>query len=304
MSKYRKINDGSWERLINSSAPTQDTANQYIASLNHFFAWINENNLPLRVSEATKHEYIQAYVNDRIEDDYSPSSIKKDIAALTCGRDESMSDYVRPRYNIGEGYKGRYYEIPSSYKEDRLYRIAPFIGCRRSEYCRLKQEDLIKRDGRLYISVYKGKGGKNTEYLIEREHESAIRSFFADIRGKGGYILSKDECSRTIHMNLHACRRERVQDLYERFVNATEKEKDFMRREIKYRFDGNKKKEGIYEREMRKIRNSPVYHVRGSIRKDMQAKGKALSYDREALLYASVMTAHYRTDVIVAYYMR
>ncbi len=304
MSKHKKINDGSWERTIQKNAPTADTANQYISSLKHFYAWIAENNLPLRVSEMTKHEYIQYYIYDKIEDDYSPASIKKDLAALTCGRNERMSDYVRPRLNIGEGHKGRDCETPITYKEDRIFQIAPLIGCRRSEYCRLKQEDLIERDSRLFVSVKKGKGGKSTEYLVEKEHECAVKSFFDDVRGKDGYILSKDECSRTLHMNLHACRRERVQDLYERFVNAPEKEKNFMRREIKHRFDGNEKKKELYEREMRKIRNSPVYHVRGSIRKDMQTNGKALSYDREALLYASVMTAHYRTDVIVAYYMR
>lgn len=288
MSKYRKINNGDWQRSVRIAAKTENTAEQYVSHINKFLEWVEKNGLPLRISEEKKHSYIQSYLNYLDSEGYSPATIKKYLAALTCGRDENMKSYNRPVLKIGEGQKGRNTEVAETYKEDRVFKVAPYIGCRKSEYARLKSDDLIERDGRLFVCVKKGKGGKNSEYLIERDFEEAIREFFGDIRGKLGYILSLQEVGRAKHMNLHARRRLRVLDLYYRFKTANDDEKKWMRQEMKYRLEANPKKKGRYKKEMTMIEKNPVYKVRGSVREDMERRGLPLEYDREALLYASI----------------
>lgn len=308
MARQSKVVNQLIDGLKGSNISSSSWA-QYKSVFNQFDKWVKDTEGTDRVAPERLHSLIQEYVSERAEH-CAASTLKRDLAALCSGTRERMDSYDRPRNDIGEQTKGREHlrGVQRGYEsllQDRTRLVAPYIGCRLDEYAKLRTEDVYRHeDGRLYVHVIGGKGGKDNAYLVEREHEQKVIEWSRDARGDKGHILSLDEARRLSHANLHECRRERVQDLYERYVRADQEERKQMDERVRERYLANPVKAREYERVKDRIEKSPIYHTQGSVRRDLEDRGLPLHYDRAALIYASVMTAHYREHVIVDHYMR
>ena len=188
----------------------------------------------------------------------------------------------------------------------RLHEISRKIGIRSNEYADLRKDDLIRHDGHLYVIVRQGKGGKYQEQLIKPEYEKTVISFFNDVRGKDGYILTKEERDHARKDNTHAGRREYAREMYEYFLNLPEREKDYYRKEMERRFKENPRKaeNEAWKTYQDQLKSHPVIATRDETRRALIDQGKSPFLDREAMMMTSVFClAHYRTNVAINNYV-
>lgn len=243
---------------------------------------------------------IPDYIEDRKKQGLSEATLHTDLACLCKATGASMSDFMT--IHRGQPKKGRSDSSRRvrSEKNQRVLSFATKVGIRKQEYSHLKRSDFVEKDGRAYVIVRKGKGGKRQEQLILPEDVEFVKSYFD---GSENYVFSKEEIKACTHSNLHEIRRERAQMLYERWrVELKDPQKrEEMMRILEDRFNENPLKMGKFNRSKM---NTP-YKTRGEVRKELYEANRPLEYDRLALLSVSVLAlAHYREDVCVKHYMK
>ena len=176
------------------------------------------------------------------------------------------------------------------------------VGIRRAEIGNLRGRDLLEKDGRLYVVVEHGKGGKYQEQLILKKDEEKVRSFFEG-KGKDEYIFNKAQMEACEHANLHGLRREHAQECYKHYESLLKSpiEREKMKDLLEARFNSNRAKMGKFDRQKMDV----PYVTRGDVRHELYEAGKQLTYDRLALMATSVLhLSHYREDVAVKNYMK
>lgn len=190
----------------------------------------------------------------------------------------------------------------SDARYQRLVDFARVVGLRRAEYAQLRGRDLVCRDGRYYVHVLHGKGGREQWQLIDKEDVPIVQACFAGI-DLDELVFSTEDMKNKL--NLHLLRREQAQEMYLRYVERMEENPTYrqeLTQALKQAF-ADAGKDWRKSKDMRRL-DTP-YFTRKSIRRDMAANARALHYDRVALMAVSVFhLAHWRADVTVANYMR
>lgn len=285
-------------------APKADSIKHYKDIADRFSKWAEKEMGTKRIDPALYHDLAQQYIDTRISRGLSADTIHTDVAALSKAMGVKMNTFSYPMRSAPT--KGRGGETHSNEKIARLEAVKDKIGIRMSEYRDLKEHDLLERDGRLYVIVEQGKGGKYQEQFIRPEYEKDVREFFKDVRGKDGYILSKEERDAAKDAATHAGRREYAREMYEYFRTLPEREKEYFRHELEERFKENpiKAERNSYKTYIERLDRSPIYYTRGSNRDRLLEQGRDTCFDREALMMTSVFClAHYREDVTVKNYL-
>ena len=271
----------------------------YETRIDVYSKWARENGLKT-ANLAEVRASIPAYIEDRKKQGLSSATLHTDLACLCKATGASMSEFDTIRR--GQPRKGRSDDARRvrSAENRRVLDFATKVGVRKMEYSHIKGSDFVEKDGRAYVIVRKGKGGKRQEQLILPEDVEFVKSYFD---GSENYVFSKAEIKACTHANLHEIRRGRAQMLYERWrveLKNPEKREEMMRL-LEERFDENPKKMGKFNRAKM---NTP-YKTRGEVRKELYEANKPLEFDRLALLSVSVLAlAHYREDVAVKHYMK
>lgn len=154
-------------------------------------------------------------------------------------------------------------------EQEAVRTIARACGARRGGIIGLTAEDLIARDGRLYIHL-KEKGGKEREAIVLPAYETTVQEIFAAYAGNskaaatGGKQRLFSRSALPKDMPLHYLRAQYAQDLYRYY-------------------------------EAQGAASGRVYHCR--------AERKGQRYDKGVLMAVSHNLGHSRCDVVVSHYL-
>ena len=276
-----------------------NTLEQYKRSINQFTKYLAENGMKKATLDEAKGQ-IQNFINYlRDEKGLSGASQKARLAGVCAATGTKMSDY---RYDSpGIATKGRNNEGRRNETNERVIEFAHMVGIRESEYAKLKGRDLIERDGRTYVVVEKGKGGKYQEQLIAPKDVEAVKEYFIG-KNANEKIFTREEMASCEHANLHAIRREHAQQIYTHYKNLTFEEKVKIIKLLEQRILENPKKASKFDPiEFENKLERPIY-LR-SYRGEYEKQGKEWKLDRFAVTAVSVLhLAHYRTDVVTHHY--
>ena len=187
-------------------------------------------------------------------------------------------------------------------KYRRLVDFAKVVGLRRDEYRNLRGRDLTHIDGHAYVIVERGKGGKTQYQRIDDVDAPLIESYFMGLE-QDDPVFSEEEMKNKI--NLHRLRREHAQEMYRRYLARLEADPTYqgqLLREIKEAF---RRAGQDWRRNPDMRRLTTPYVCRGHVRESLDKAGRAVAYDRLALMAVSVFhLAHWRADVTVKNYMQ
>lgn len=204
------------------------TYDAYIQTAREFSNWLKKDYHVRKIEDAEKH--VGEYLQTRIDKNLSAWTVKKDAAALAKIYDCKSADFgvelpkryradvFRSRTNANEGHY-------SHSKNKEVEEFCKAVGVRRHELERLTQKDVYERDGKTYVFVYQGKGGKQREIeaLSNRAYEIAHKGI-----NKPNELVFKDLPTRA---DIHACRADYAKEFYSRLardVNTLE-ERDIYR---------------------------------------------------------------------------
>lgn len=275
--------------------------------LKQFNKFVEEQRLDLY--RATKEEIVASlkeYRDYRYAKGCSDATVKKNVSIISFilgVPSDAKAETLGFTVKVGQPTKGR--EDAKRIVNNLnlpVIELNNCLGIRRHEVLSLKGSDLIEKDGRMYVVVRRGKGGKYQEQLILKIHEDIVRGFFKN-KGPEEYIFPMEARSACEHANLHECRRELAQRCYEYYVELLKDpaEREKMKDLLEAKFNENPDKRYRFHRAMM----DKPYVARGKVKEELYEAGRPLEFDRLALMAVSVLhLAHYREDVTVKNYMK
>ena len=182
-------------------------------------------------------------------------------------------------------------------KNQPIVEFARMVGIRENEYRRLTGCDITEKNGKTYVIVQKGKGGKRQEQLIKDEYVEKVKKYFEG-KDENDKIFTKSQMVAADHANLHALRRELAFEMYQHYKNMNQDDRKEIIELLRERYEQNPQKKGKFDTE--KL-NRPIY-LR-SYRDTYIKNGKTPKLDRFAVIAVSVLhLSHYREDVVLHHY--
>lgn len=267
-----------------------------------------------------KRALIQSYADLLLEQGKSPSTIHRYIAPVCKGAGINMADIEKPKRTIDRITRSRSADANNQgnveQTEDRFKRLVDFqkaVGIRRAELARLRPEDIIQTDGRVYVHITRGKGGKEQYQAVLPDNIDVVLKTRDTATGER--LFSKDEMKNKI--DLHALRADSAKTAYKYYANKL-KESQELRNQYahmlqRYFYDMNARlreasprqynaRFAAFKRDM--YQSGGIYKIRGASVDIAREKGLPLEYDRMALMMTSVFhLSHWRNDVTVINYM-
>lgn len=294
----------TYARLMHNMSKTQ--RDRYANDVKQYSKWASEHGL-VRASDAQIKASLRDYVTYRLNDEHrSPETVRHNLTGVlqALGVSRTTHDPEIPVVHKSIPTKGRQETSARARTalNSRITHFAAAVGIRKAEYADLKGKDLVEREGRLYVHVCRGKGGKEQYQYILPADEQVVREAFKGVSAEE-YVFSRDEIRGCDHANLHECRREHAQRAYDYFAHELQ---DSSKREamiawLRSRWADNPQRH--WDRDIAPILDKP-YRARGDVRQALAQAGRPTVYDRLALLAVSNLElAHYRCDVSVKHYM-
>ncbi|MBR6532805.1 MAG: hypothetical protein IKT44_00025, partial [Clostridia bacterium] len=177
------------------------------------------------------------------------------------------------------------------------------VGARRSELAKLKKENFIQKDGKYFVEVLCGKGGKDSLVYIEDKDVPLVRKYFDRVK-EGEYIFAREEFTNSL--NLHFLRAERAKTLYKNTILKLQNNPQY-RNELE-QFVRQYWRENNYSKKTGKPKPFPEKSIRGVY--ILRGKNRAFAienrlpyvYDRLALKFVSMVAlCHFREDITCLY---
>lgn len=268
-----------------------NTREQYYRSADDFARYLKDHGMKYATPEEAKGQ-IQNYISHLRDEGKSASTQKARLAGVCSALGEQMKNY---KYDsVGIPTRGRDTVPRRNETNERIVEFAKAVGIRENEYAKLTGKEIVEKDGRTYVIVEKGKGGKYQEQLIHEKDVDFVKSYFSG-KGENERIFTHQEMVASEHANLHACRREHAQELYQHYKSMGPDERKEIIALLRERFDANPKKCGKFDEA---ALNKPI-HLRGIYRQEYLSRGMEPTLDRFAVRAVSVLhLAHYRDDVV------
>lgn len=153
--------------MVKNSIYSYKTFSTYVEHGANFAKWAKETHGVRTIDEAKK--YVSEYLENQVSRGLSAYTVKLEAAALAklygvSSRDFGVETPARHRADItrsrGEAVRDKHF---SEEHHKDLVEFCRSTGLRRKELERLTGNKLIERDGRLYVYVENGKGGKERE---------------------------------------------------------------------------------------------------------------------------------------------
>ena len=261
-----------------------------------------------KLKEAGTKEVVQAYADYLKAEGKTAHTIHTYIAPICKACNLNMDQIEKGKRTSAEIKRGRYM-VERSEREANLGRYKPSVdlqkslGIRRNELQNLTGGDLVRaKDGRLYVVVKSGKGGKRQLQRVLPQHEKAVLDAFAG-KAETERILSSDALSKNI--NYHGYRSDIAKEAYRYYCNLSAPEREKLRQFLilKYERMGHPSDRAL-KKFKSEVYNDKPYRLRGENLKLALAKGLPIEYDRLALLGVSVEhLSHWRLDVTINNYM-
>ena len=289
------------------------TLQTYLAEVDRFSKWLKDQGIKMRCSEQEAAEQVPRYLQGMAQAGKSPSTIHTAAAALVKALSRTglvMADLPHPRRThaprkgraAAPSLRRRSDADESNPRYKRLIDFAQAVGLRRDEYRNLRGRNLTHIDGHTYVIVERGKGGKMQYQRIDDVDAPLVESYFAGL-GPDDPVFLPTEMKNKI--NLHRLRRDHAQAMYRRYLARMEDDPAYqgqLLREIKEAF---RRAGQDWRRNPDMRRLATPYVCRGHVRESLDEAGRAVAYDRLALMAVSVFhLAHWRADVTVKNYMQ
>ena len=269
--------------------------------------WLQIMGVSTHCTEQEAAGYVQQYADYLVDENKSPSTIHTYIWSICKALGVDFSTIRRPSRSEAAPQKGRDTDSTrldqdlSDPQFEHLVQFASRVLIRRDEYAHLRGGDIVQEDGKTFVIVRRGKGGKKHYQFIMPEDADFVASYFAEMDPEE-LIFTPEELDNKL--NLHKLRREGVQARYWFFVDEMMMHPDFretLKNEIRLAFE-RAGEDWRSNEDMQKL--DVPYICRGNVRTHLQEAGKPVEYDRTALMAVSVLfLAHWRCDVTVHNYM-
>ena len=289
------------ETSVGGKQATTKSWRTYMDSAIHFGQWC-------KTTYGCRHfedclEYIQAYSDWLMEQGKSASTIHSYLAGVCRVYEVPLADVRKPKRVSAENTRSRGTKAVDKRTDatrdasPRYYDFASVVGCRRAEYARLRNNDLVTDEsGYLCVRIRRGKGGKYQEQRVLPGDEMFVRSYFD---GSASLVFTKAELNNKL--DLHHLRAVQAQRAYRYYENRLHNEPEYrpqLETEIKARWQ-------LYnKRRWRQHEFEGTYRLRGANRELAQRLGRPTEYDRLAVMAVSVYhLSHWRCDVTVSNYL-
>jgi len=268
-----KFGESKYQAKIeqSTSAPegiySTSTLKTYMKHSNQFGKWAKENYEVKYIDNAKVH--VEEYLQHRIDSSLSAWTIKLDSSSLAKLYGCKTTDFkIQTPARLRSDIQRSRNEVAhkKEFSETRNREVVDFAkgtGLRRHEMKQLKSSNLIEKNGKLYVHVERGKGGKVRFAEVRNEYREIVQERFNRV-GSGEKIFQKDELKN--RMDIHGYRRNYAQLLYK-----------------------------SKERDLRCLSRSEKYFCR----KDLAGT----VYDKKAMLEVSRNLGHNRIDVIASNYL-
>lgn len=185
---------GTKTRHQDQAISDRDTIRGYKNNIDRFCNWTREQGLTKEQVLASPKEHLQAYTNHLVQEGYSKSTIHTYIAAPCKGLGVAMQHISKPERSandITRSRGGKNAQGERESQQERFERLVAFqsvAGLRRSELADLKGEDLRIRDGKMYVVVAQGKGGKEQWQYILPKDTGIVQNTFDGIKRVNMYL--------------------------------------------------------------------------------------------------------------------
>ena len=144
------------------------TFKQYRRDIERFSAWAKQTHkIRLANQVADKVQLINDYSSFLQTKGYSVYTIHRYLAPICKGLRVNMKDVKKPKRELSKVVKTREktrnkrgWQDLERLQDSRIIRAQRAIGIRKEELYKLRGRDLIEEDGRMYVLVERGKGGK------------------------------------------------------------------------------------------------------------------------------------------------
>ena len=170
------LGESRFESKVDGSASSKifsiNTYKTYKRQIIYFIEWCKENKGITNPNKAK--EYCEEYIQSKRESGASAWTQQTIRSAFSKYYEEDMS-YIKcdtkARSKIQRGrYKSVYASGFSEEKNEDLVNFCMHTGLRRCELKPLKGKDLIEKDGKYYIHVKRGKGGRPRDvYILDQD---------------------------------------------------------------------------------------------------------------------------------------
>jgi integrase len=245
---------------------------------------------------------------------YAPSTVHDYLAPVCKAMGFSMAKIKKKRRTAGYLKRSRDpLANPQGKREATLEKYQRFmtaqraIGVRRAELSKLTGDDLIERNGMMYVRVKKGKQGKFQLQLILPEDQDKLREIWKGIK-PNERVFTEDEVNNKI--DLHGVRREHSMKAYNYYVdqiNNTPGFKEELQEDLCRRYWTYSKKHGdkdaLQKWATTIVYNEKPYELRGENKAKAINAGAPTVYNRLALIAISVyQLSHWRLDVSAVNY--
>lgn len=265
-------------------------------------------------TEEDRIKFVQEYQIWLDDSGYAPSTVHTYLAPVCKAMGFSMAKIQKKRRTAGYLKRSRDpLANPQGKREATLEKYQRFmaaqkaIGVRRAELSKLTGDDLIERNGMMYVRVKKGKQGKFQLQLILPEDQDKLREIWKGIKSNER-VFTEDEVNNKI--DLHGVRREHSMKAYNYYVdqiNNTPGFKEELQEDLCRRYWTYSKKHGdkdaLQKWATTIVYNEKPYELRGENKAKAINAGAPTVYNRLALIAISVyQLSHWRLDVSAVNY--
>lgn len=246
---------------------------------------------------------------------YTASSIHTFLAPVCRFYGVSMKEvYNKPKRLVSKYTKGRvprtdryrkYSDLSHPYWE-KITRLQMAVGLRKSELANLRGCDLHweGKENYCFVRVRKGKGGKQSDYLIMPADIPLVTSYFKN-KDPEEFIFDRKYIKNN-SLNLHSLRAKHAQNFYFYLLEHVNKDPGF-RGELKKLVVRKWEEQNINPKtgKPKKFDNKNLsgwYQLRGGNKLHAIEHGKPTRYDRLCMCATSVLAlAHFRLSIVPTY---
>lgn len=249
------------------------TMQTYLQVANEYGNWLKEQGIKRVEDYDIAKSMAKDYLEYRDAQGLSAWTINRDRAALSKIFGERIEydtttrtkDITRSRFSCE--YE-KHYNPQGKYKY--LFDFCKATGLRRHEVEQIKPTDLKERNGRYFVVVEQGKGGKYRESFILPQYQKEVLELFKNRQGEERLF---DKVPRNI--DIHSLRGEYAKGVYNHIIYNKE-DKDFLRADYNCKLKG-------------------TYYMRGDY--------KGNSFDKEYVEVVSKCLGHNRIDTSICSYL-
>lgn len=249
------------------------TMQTYLQVANEYGNWLKEQGIKKPEDYDIAKSMTRDYLEYRDAQGLSAWTINRDRAALSKIFGERIEydtttrtkDITRSRY---ECEYEKHYNPNGKYKH--LFDFCKATGLRRHEVEQIKPTDLKERNGRYFVVVEQGKGGKYRESFILPQYQREVLELFKNRQGEEKLF---DKVPKNI--DIHSLRGQYAKSVYNHIIEHKE-DKDFLRADYNCKLKG-------------------TYYMRGDY--------KGNNFDKEYVEVVSKCLGHNRIDTSICSYL-